>query len=109
MNPVLWASMKDLETLQCVERMIPNYVKEEDLELLRVIRKTKDEVLETTWLQDAIANGGALTAVGIALLMIPEPVVFAVGFWIGGPIGGYVAMVVVNILGFSLIILDQFI
>ena len=109
MNPVLWASLKDIETLQCVQRMIPDYVQEEDLELLRVIRKTKDDVQSTTWFQDAIANGGALTAVGIAVLMIPEPVVFAVGFAIGGPAGGYVAMVVVNVIGFGLIVLDQFV
>ena len=107
MNPVVWASLQSQDVLVQVDLMLPNLVDEEDLEILEIIRPIKEVVVESNWIQTAIANGGVLTAVGLALVMIPEPVVFAVGFYFGGPVGGYVAIAVVNVIGFGLILLDQ--
>ena len=109
MNPVVWSAMQDLDVLVQIDYMIPDFVDEEDLEILDIIQPIKQDVLESSWIQDAINNGGVLTAIGLVLLSVPDPIVFAIGSYFGGPVGGYIAIVVVNVVGIGLILLDQII
>lgn len=109
MNPVLWASMQPLEVVLQVDLMLPELVDEEQLELLEVIRPIKERAIDNTWFQNIVANGGVLTAVGLTILMIPDPIIYGIGFTFGGPLGGWIAVAVVNVVGFGLILLDQFI
>lgn len=106
MNPVLWASMASPDVLGAVDLMLPNLVTEEDLELLDVVRTVKQDTAELGFIQSAIEKGGVLTAIGLAILAIPDPLVYSVGFYFGGPVGGWVAVAAVNIVGFGLIFID---
>ena len=107
MNPVLWAAMQSQDVLQQVDLMLPDLVDEKDLELWQFIQPFKGEVLESSWLQNAIDSGGVLTYVGVTMLMVPDALIYATGSYFGGPIGGVIAVVVWNGVAIGLILLDQ--
>ena len=109
MNIVVWASLQSLDVLNRIDLMLPDLIDEEELEILEIISPVKTKVVESSLIQNAIANGGMLTAIGMVILAIPDPLVFAAGSFIAGPVGGWVAVALVNVVGFGLIILDQYI
>ncbi len=110
MNPVVWAAMQSPQVLQAVDYMVPDLVDEEDLEIFDEIYRLKVERIEDLgFIANALENGGILSVVGVTLLMIPDPVVYSIGSYFGGPIGGTAAVVILNIVGFGLIYLDQII
>lgn len=106
MNHAVWAAMQPLQDLKVLDEMLPDLVDEEDLKVYSLITNAKHEVMEQSWFQEIVSEGGVLTAIGLGMLMIPEPVVYGVGFYFGGPVGGTVAMIVVNVIGIGLIAID---
>lgn len=109
MNPVLWAAMQPQDVLHQVDLMLPDLVDEDQVELLDIIQNTKQDIVNSSWIQSQLERGGALTAIGLAMLAVPDVVVYSVGAYFGGPVGGWIAIAVWDGIAITLIVVDLFI
>lgn len=101
--------MQSLDVIEVVDSMIPDLVDESELANITYFSNLKIDVMNSGWFQSMIDNGGVLTAIGLTILMIPDPLVYGIGHSFGGPMGGAIALVIVNGVGIGFILIDQII
>ena len=117
MNPVVWAEMQTQDVLAVVDMLVPDLIKEEDIDLRfhserYQMAQSVIESKEGLTPREKVATGFSLVAAGAAALLMPGnawtaaqiQLVFQLGFAnvgaiIAGPWGGFVGFAVGTVVG----------